>query len=83
MAAMVLGIGCAAWIAGPVQCEVAMMQRQATADPRPFLRHLHLAMRWARCTGKTCTEQRVSRIMGRFDAETLSRKLAERGVRVE
>ncbi len=51
--------------------------------PEAFLRHLHLAMRWARCTGKTCTEQRVSRIMGRFDAETLARKLAERGVRLE
>jgi len=51
-----------------------------TADPRPFLRHQHLAILWCRYNNRRPTASAVVSIMNRLTADTLERMLTVRGV---
>jgi hypothetical protein len=58
-----------------------MMHTNTTvADPRPFLRHMHLASLWCQYNGQRGTERQVLRVMRDCSAADLERMLAERGV---
>lgn len=49
-------------------------------DPRPFLRHQELAIKWARWNGQKATARQVVKIMNQISAETLEQMLAVRGI---
>ena len=52
-----------------------MTDTPTTCDPRPFLRHQALAMRWCQVRGQRATAIQVSRVMRQFTAADLERLL--------
>jgi hypothetical protein len=54
----------------------------ATADPRPFLRHMALAAAWVRYNSRTgkATEKRILAVMGHLTVADLERMLGERNI---
>lgn len=56
-----------------------------TVDPRPYLHHQSLAIRWAQYNSRSgrASASQVVRIMRQLSVADLTRMLAERGVRVD
>ena len=54
-----------------------------TCDPRPYLRHMTLAIRWCQWNGQRGTARQYLRVMHQCTAADLERMLAERGVSIE
>ena len=52
-------------------------------DPRPFIRHQHLAVLWCQYNGQRGTAIQVSRVMRQLSTADLERMLTERRVVID